>query len=132
MKVKVEFDTDNPRIIDEFVKFQKQVEELEDLEEPNELDGEEKEKCTKKFTLEFNATSSDDNHEFMQAITGYKAYMALWDFSQQLRLASKYSGLPECYKELEENECCNKVLDKVREVFYNELESAGVDLNLIY
>jgi hypothetical protein len=71
-----------------------------------------------KATLEFNLP--EDQAEFDLAVQGSKMYVALWDISQELRTLWKY-------EELSEEEW--KIVERIRESFYDILQKNNINLN---
>jgi hypothetical protein len=62
----------------------------------------------------------EDQAEFDFAIQGSKMYLALWDISQELRTLWKY-------EELSEEEW--KIVERIRENFYDILQKNNINLN---
>ena len=71
-----------------------------------------------KAILEFNLP--EDQAEFDFAVQGGNMYAALWDISQELRTLWKY-------EELSEEEW--KIVERIRNNFYDILQKNNIDLN---
>jgi hypothetical protein len=85
-----------------------------------------------KATLEYDLSDEFERNAHKRALNSTDAYLALHKIENTLRAMHKYQSLQnqeEITNLLQNNEECNKLVELIRDVFYNILEEEGVNMD---
>jgi hypothetical protein len=85
-----------------------------------------------KATLEYDLSDEYERNAHKRALSSTNAYIALFKIDNTLRAMYKYQSLQdqeEVTNLLQNNEDCNRLVELMRDVFYNILEEEDINMN---
>ncbi len=85
-----------------------------------------------KATLEYDLNDEHERNAHKRALSSTNAYLALFKIDNTLRAMYKYQSLQdqeEVTNLLQNNEDCNRLVELMRDVFYNILEEEDINMN---
>lgn len=85
-----------------------------------------------KAILEYDLNDEYDKNAYKRALDSTKAYLALHDIGNKLRSMDKYQsvqGQQEITDLLQNNEGCERLVELIREIFFEILDENKIDMN---